>query len=61
MQENWLTHMYCYMKTQNYLCDKLGFLFLDCFMSQYPLLFVDSIFIQCIQFLAASSFLNYIF
>ena len=41
-QENWLT--YCSMKIQNYLCDKLGFLFLDFFMSQYPLLFVDSIY-----------------
>ena len=40
-QENWLTH--CSMKIQNYLCDKLGFYFLDFFMSQYPLLFVDSI------------------
>ena len=41
-QENWLT--YCSMKIQNYLCDKLGSKFLDFFMSQYPLLFVDSIY-----------------
>ena len=40
-QENWLT--YCSMEIQNYLCDKLGIKFLDFFMSQYPLLFVDSI------------------
>ena len=40
-QENWLT--YCSMRIQNYLCDKLGIQFLDFFMSQYPLLFVDSI------------------
>ena len=41
MQESWLT--YCYIQRQNYFCDKLGFEFLDFFMSQYPLLFVDSI------------------
>ena len=42
MQESWLT--YCCIQRQNYLCDKLGFYFLDFFMSQYPLLFVDSIY-----------------
>ena len=41
-QENWLT--YCSMKIQNCLCDKLGIQFLNFFMSQYPLLFVDSIY-----------------
>ena len=40
-QENWLT--YCSVKIQNHLCDKVGFYFLYFFMSQYPLLFVDSI------------------
>ena len=41
-QENWLT--YCSMKIQNYLCVNLGIKFLGFFMSQYPLLFVDSIY-----------------
>ena len=41
MPENWLT--YCSMKRQKYLRDKLGAIFLDFFVSQYPLLFVDSI------------------
>ena len=40
-QENWFT--YCFMKIPNNLCNKLGFYFLDFFMSQYPLLLVGSI------------------
>ena len=44
MQESWLT--YCFIQRQKYLCDKLGLLFLEFFMSKYPLLFVDSIHVQ---------------
>ena len=38
MQEVWLT--YCSMKIQNYLCNISRF-----FMSQYPLLLVDSVYV----------------